>query len=96
MGPMNKNVIHMTEAEAAGDFAAVMSKVRAGVEVVIEKDARPVAVVKAPEPVLRLLSESLRLARERGSTATLDGGFGRDVEEFIESHREPLDPPEWD
>jgi len=47
-------------------------------------------------PVLRLLSEPLRLVRERGSTATLDGGFGKDVEEFIESHREPLDPPEWD
>ena len=47
-------------------------------------------------PVLRLLSESLRLARERGSTATLDGGFAGDVEEAIESHREPLDPPAWD
>jgi antitoxin (DNA-binding transcriptional repressor) of toxin-antitoxin stability system len=86
----------VTEAEAAKDFASVMSKVRAGAEVVIEKDARPVAVVKPPEPVLRLLSESLRLAREHGSTATLDGGFAKDVEEAIESHREPLDPPAWD
>ena len=56
----------------------------------------PVAVVKAPEPTPRLLSESLRLIRERGSTVTLDGGFVKDVEEFIESHREPLDPPAWD
>ena len=86
----------MTEAEAATDFASVMSKVRAGAEVVIEKDALPVAVVKPPEPVLRLLSESLRLIRERGSTVTLDGGFAKDVEEAIESHREPLDPPAWD
>jgi prevent-host-death family protein len=93
---MSKNVVHVTEAEAAKDFAAVMSKVRAGAEVVIEKDARPVAVVKPAEPVLRLLSESLRLIRERGSTVTLDGGFAKDVEEAIESHREPLDPPAWD
>jgi antitoxin (DNA-binding transcriptional repressor) of toxin-antitoxin stability system len=93
---MGKNVVHVTEAEAAKDFAAVMSKVRAGAEVVIEKDALPVAVVKAPEPTPRLLSESLRLIRERGSTVTLDGGFAKDVEEFIESHREPLDPPAWD
>jgi antitoxin (DNA-binding transcriptional repressor) of toxin-antitoxin stability system len=93
---MGKNVVHVTEAEAAKDFAAVMSKVRAGAEVVIEKDARPVAVVKAPEPTPRLLSESLRLIRERGSTVTLDGGFAKDVEEFIDSHREPLDPPAWD
>jgi prevent-host-death family protein len=93
---MNKNVIHMTEAEAAGDFASVLSRVREGAEVVIEKDARPVAVVKPAEPVLRLLSESLRLIRERGSTATLDGGFAKDVEAAVEAHPEPLDPPAWD
>jgi prevent-host-death family protein len=93
---MGRNVVHVTEAEAAKDFAAVMDKVRAGAEVVIEKDARPVAVVKPPEPTPRLLSESLRLIRERGSTVTLDGGFAKDVEEAIESHREPLDPPAWD
>lgn len=93
---MGKNVIHVSEAEAAEDFAAVMSKVRAGAEVVIEKDALPVAVVKPPEPVLRLLSESLRMARERGSTVTLDGGFAKDVEAAVEAHPEPLDPPAWD
>lgn len=95
-GFMSKNVIHMSEAEAATDFAAVMSRVREGAEVVIEKDARPIAVVRPAEPVLRLLSETLRLIRERGSTATLDGGFAKDVEAAIEAHREPLDPPEWD
>jgi prevent-host-death family protein len=93
---MGKNVVHVTEAEAAKDFAGVMSRVRAGAEVVIEKDARPVAVVTSAEPAIRLLSESLRLIRERGSTAILDGGFAKDVEDAIESHREPLDPPAWD
>jgi prevent-host-death family protein len=93
---MSKNVIHISEAEAATDFASVMSRVREGAEVMIEKDARPIAVVKPAEPVLRLLSESLRIARERGSTATLDGDFGKDVEAAIASHPEPLDPPEWD
>src|SRR5207249_8640202 len=48
------------------------------------------------EPHARLLSESLRLAREHGSTVTLDGDFGRDLEEIINSHREPLSPPAWD
>ncbi len=93
---MGKNVIHISEAEAAKDFASLMSRVRAGAEVVIEKDARPVAVVTSAEPTVRLLSESLRLARLRASTATLDGGFAKDVEEAIESHREPLNPPAWD
>jgi len=63
---------------------------------VIEHDARPVVVLRPAEPHVRLLSESLRLALEHGSTVTLDGDFGRDLEEFINSHREPLSPPAWD
>lgn len=59
----------------------------------IESKARPVAVVRPAEAHVQLLSESLRLAREHGSTATLDAGFARDVEAAIESHREPLSPP---
>ncbi|HZV87790.1 MAG TPA: type II toxin-antitoxin system prevent-host-death family antitoxin [Candidatus Binatus sp.] len=93
---MPKNVIHISEAEATKDFASLMARVRAGSEVVIEKDARPVAVVSPAEPYVRLLSESLRLAREHGSTATLDEEFAKDVEAAIESHREPLNPPAWD
>lgn len=84
---MGKNVIHISEPEAASDFASVMSRVRAGAEVVIEKDARPIAVVTPAEPAVRLLSKSLRLAREHASTATLDEGFGKDVETAIASHR---------
>jgi hypothetical protein len=36
------------------------------------------------------------LAREHGSTATLDEDFAKDVEAGIASHREPLEPPTWD
>jgi len=93
---MAKDVIHISEAEAASDFASLMARVRSGVEVVIENNERPVAVVRLAEPYVRLLSESLRLAREHGSTATLDGEFAKDVEAAIESHREPLNPPAWD
>jgi antitoxin (DNA-binding transcriptional repressor) of toxin-antitoxin stability system len=93
---MAKHVIHVSETEAASDFASLMARVRAGAEVVIEHDARPVAVLRPAEPHVRLLSESLRLAREHGSTVTLDGDFGRDLEEIINSHREPLSPPAWD
>ncbi|HUO33819.1 MAG TPA: type II toxin-antitoxin system prevent-host-death family antitoxin [Candidatus Acidoferrum sp.] len=93
---MAKHVIHVSDAEAASDFASLLEHVRAGTEVVIEHDARPVAVVRPAEPYVRRLSESLRLAREHGSTVTLDGDFGRDLEEAVNSHREPLDPPAWD
>jgi antitoxin (DNA-binding transcriptional repressor) of toxin-antitoxin stability system len=93
---MAKHVIHGSETEAASDCASLMARVRAGAEVVIEHDARPVAILRPAEPQVRLLSESLRLAREHGSTVTLDGDFGRDLEEIINSHREPLSPPAWD
>jgi antitoxin (DNA-binding transcriptional repressor) of toxin-antitoxin stability system len=94
---MAKNVIHISDAEAASDFASLLDRVRAGAEIVIEHDARPVAVVRPPEPHPgRLLSESIALAEAHGSTVTLDGEFSRDLEEVINSHREPLNPPAWD
>ena len=89
--------IHIPEAEAARNFSAVMAHVDEGSEVVIERDAQPVAVIHRPvkRPGL-LLSEIIARAEARGSTVTLDGNFGRDLEDAINSHREPLNPPEWD
>ena len=91
-----KLVIDISEAEATRDFGSLRVRVRAGAEVVIKSGTQPVAVVRPAEPPVRRLSESLRLAREHGSTATLDGNFARDVEAAIETHREPLNPPAWD
>ena len=93
---MSKPVIRISEAEAASDFRSVLARVRAGSEFVIERDAEAVAVIGPAEPHVRLLSESLRLAREHGSRTTLDGDFGRDLENVVDSHREPLNPPAWD
>lgn len=90
-------VIHISEDDAARDFGALMARVRAGEEVVIGPEAAPVAVLKpAAGPYVRKLSESLRILKERGSTGTLDGDFGKDLEDIVNSHREPLNPPEWD
>ena len=93
---MAKNVIHISDAEATSDFGSLLERVRAGAEVVIEHDARPIAVVRPAEGRGRLLSESIALAESHASTVTLDGGFARDLEEIINSHREPLSPPKWD
>jgi antitoxin (DNA-binding transcriptional repressor) of toxin-antitoxin stability system len=94
---MAKDVIHISDAEAASEFASLLDRVRKGAEIVIEHDARPVAVLRSAEPHPgRLLSESISLAEAHGSTVTLDGDFGRDLEEIINSHREPLNPPGWD
>lgn len=91
-------VIHISEADAARDFAGLMAHVRLGAEVVIESDARAVAVVRpaAPAGPGRLLSEMIAAAQSRGSSALLDGGFARDLEEAVNSHRDPLDAPAWD
>lgn len=93
---MSKRAIHVSEAEAVNDFASLLARVRAGAEVVIERDAEVVAVIRPAVPHVRLLSESLRLAKELGSDATLDADFGRDLEAVVGSHREPLTPPAWD
>jgi antitoxin (DNA-binding transcriptional repressor) of toxin-antitoxin stability system len=90
----NMAVVHISEAEAVRDFAGLLARVRAGEEVVIDSDARAIAVVRLaatqPGPG-RLLSESLASAEARGSTVTLDGDFGRDLEAVINSHPEPLE-----
>ena len=60
-------------------------------------DGRPFAILESLESRPgRLLSESISLAKQHGSTVTLDGNFGRDLEAIIKSHREALNPPAWD
>jgi antitoxin (DNA-binding transcriptional repressor) of toxin-antitoxin stability system len=90
-------VIHISEAEAASNFASVLARVRAGAEVVIEsaQGKLPVAVIHSPIPPRRLISECIALLPE-DSTAVMDADFAKDVEAAIESHREPLEPPTWD
>lgn len=77
-------------------FAAVLEKLKHGVEVVVERDNRPVAVIKPASGPGRLLSECIALAEAHRSTVALDEGFGKDLEEIIQSHREPLDASQWD
>ena len=94
---MADHVIHISEEEAARDFASVLARVRAGAEVVIETEGGnlPVAVIHAPVLLRRTISECIALLPE-DSTAVMDADFARDVEAAIESHREPLEPPAWD
>ena len=87
--------VHITEEELARDLRGVLEKVRQGVEVVVEQDHQPVALLSAAVPPRRKISEILaRMPKD--STAVMDADFARDVEAAIESHREPLEPPQWD
>lgn len=87
--------IHISEADAARDFAALLKHVRAGSEVVIESGSSPIAVVHAPVPKGRKIEEVLALL-PKDSSARMGEDFARDVEEAIAFHREPLNPPDWD
>ncbi len=90
-------VVHISRSKAASDFEGLMERAAHGDEIHIEADARVIVkLLPADTPHPHLLSESLKILRERGSTVTLDGEFGRDLEEVIRSHREPLNPPAWD
>jgi antitoxin (DNA-binding transcriptional repressor) of toxin-antitoxin stability system len=89
--------VRISEAELARDLHAVLEKVQEGVEVIVEQDHRPVAVIKTPHRSGRPITEILREARQRNSTVTLDEDFGTDLEEIISRHqREPWNPPSWD
>jgi antitoxin (DNA-binding transcriptional repressor) of toxin-antitoxin stability system len=99
MPSMAKNIIHISEAEAANNFAAVLARVRAGAEIVIE-GREPVVVVRAADPVrARLLSECIALAKaheeETGKVPVLDPDFAADVEEIVKN-RKAWNPPAWE
>ena len=96
---MAKNVIRISEADAASDFNSLMTRVRAGAEIIIENGERPVAVLHAAEPMRRSISECIALAKkheeESGKAPILDPGFAEDVEHVI-SHRKPWNAPAWE
>lgn len=96
---MADRVIHISEEEAARNFADVLARVRGGAEVVIESNAHAVAVVRPANDRPRLLSESIALARkhaeEMGYEPTLDPDFAADLEEIINS-RKPREISSWE
>jgi prevent-host-death family protein len=92
---MAKSVIHISEIEAASNFAALLARVQAGAEIVIEQNSQPVAVVHPAKPIRRTISECIALLPE-DSKATIDADFAHDVQAAVESHREALDSTAWE
>ena len=86
---------HVSEAEAARDFAALLARVRAGEEIIIESNLAPIAVLHTPVPARRSIEECIALL-PADSTATIDEDFASDVEAAVAAHREPLNAPAWD
>ena len=67
---MAAHVIHISEAEAASNFADVLARVRAGAEIAIESGKLPVAVIRAPSTAPH------HLRAHRALTRGLDCGHG--------------------
>lgn len=94
--------VHMSEAEVARDLHAALTKVQQGVEIIIEQDHRPIAVLKPSLPVRpgRKLSECIALAEtyeaHLGDSPIPDAGFAKDVQAGIDSRRDSFEPPAWD
>jgi antitoxin (DNA-binding transcriptional repressor) of toxin-antitoxin stability system len=53
-------VVRMSEADVVKDIAAVLARVREGVEVVIEQDHRAVAVIKPSQVAGRTISDVIQ------------------------------------
>ena len=94
------STVRITEAELARDIHAVLAKVQKGVEVIVEQDDRPVAVIRTPLVPGRSISQCIALAKAYeealGYAPVPDPDFAGDVQAAIDAHREPLNPPAWD
>jgi antitoxin (DNA-binding transcriptional repressor) of toxin-antitoxin stability system len=92
--------IHLTETQLARDLHGVLDKVRHGIEVVVEEDSHPVALIKTPSRLGRTLSECIALAKAEekkfAQPPVPDQDFAADVRAAVAVHGEPLEPTAWD
>jgi antitoxin (DNA-binding transcriptional repressor) of toxin-antitoxin stability system len=88
--------LRISDADLARDPYAVLARVEEGLEVIVERDHRPVATIRPPKRSGRPISECLASARASGSRMILDEGFDKDVEEGIRERSQPSNPPSWD
>ena len=87
------STVRITETELARDVHAVLEKVQQGIEVIVEQNHRPVAVIKTPAAPGRKISEVIAALE---ANAILDEDFAQDVKEAIQTYREPWNPPSVD
>jgi hypothetical protein len=86
-------ILHLTESELADNIHAVLARVRdEGLEVIVEQDDRPVALLRRPERPGRKLSECIAIARayeqSLGYAPVTDADFAADVQSAVDAHRE--------
>jgi antitoxin (DNA-binding transcriptional repressor) of toxin-antitoxin stability system len=106
------SVFRISEEEAARDFKALVARVRAGEEVVVEHAGRPVVVIKAAETA-PLEADAVPAVDVRGKTAeeilknlarwesehgplVADEDFAAELEAVHAIYNAPMDVSRWD
>jgi antitoxin (DNA-binding transcriptional repressor) of toxin-antitoxin stability system len=84
--------LHISESEAIRDFAAVLDRVRAGTEVIIESEDSPIAVLRPPEePILESAAVEhdlwFRSQVEEGLSDTREDFSGDEIEAYFAARR---------
>ena len=96
---MEPQVLRVKEADVVRDLASLLKRVQAGAEIVIERDERPLAVIRAASSLHRTISDCIAMAKaheeETGTAPVLDPDFAADVEEIVRN-RKPWNPTSWD
>ena len=96
-----ETTLRVTEAELVRDIHAVLSRVREdGVQVIVEQDHHPAAVIRTPIAPGRRISECIVRAIEYeeklGYAPSPGAGFTADVQAAVNAHPEPLGTPAWE
>ena len=90
----------MSDADVARDLSAVLSRVQAGFDVVVEHAYVPVAVIRSPEQMERGGVDSIALAKAyeaaSGELPMPDDEFADDVRAAVDGRRDCFEPPAWD
>jgi antitoxin (DNA-binding transcriptional repressor) of toxin-antitoxin stability system len=73
----------------------LLAQVEQGDEVIIERDAAPVAILTKAKAAKRSFEETVERLRE-SARLNVDDGFAADVQSAIDAHREPHSYPAWD
>jgi antitoxin (DNA-binding transcriptional repressor) of toxin-antitoxin stability system len=83
--------LHISETEAARDFAGLLARVREGAEIIIESEHDSRAVLLAPQPkdgsIDATLGRLKTLADKRGHELIMDPDFAADMEEIIRNRK---------
>lgn len=91
---MKNQIPRLSATQAARDFSRLLDRIEAGGEAIIERHAKPVAVIAPASSAPRRISECLAIPLGRPSAAA-DPEFADDIEDIIKGHP-AVELPSWE